>query len=221
MTDRPLRGTICTGDDLSSPVRYEFFAPPDFWVDDAVIGMFVELAFPTRFTECGTITCDEAAAAFSGILDSVKRSAFMIGCVIPFATTDPPPGTLRCDGTTYQRVDYPDLYAVLGAAYILNANQFYTPDCRAKVVAGSGNYDGVDFDLYNFIGESQNLLEITQMPAHDHSIDLFVTSLALAPGELPVQTDVIFNTVTGSTGDGQPHNNIQPSIVLDYCIIAR
>lgn len=196
--------------------------PEDMLIIAAVSGALSELTYSSNWQQFGAITPEQMAQRMSEMFSQyLEASACMIGLIMPFASTDPPPGTLRCDATVYQRVDYPLLYAVLGSAYILNADEFVTPDCRAKVVAGSGNYDGFDFTLYNFEGASEITLEEFQMPSHNHSIDLFVTSLAIAPGELPVQTDVLFNTVTGNTGGGQAHPNIQPTIVLDYCIIAR
>jgi len=188
-----------------------------------VTGALQELTFAYNWELYGAITPQQMADAMFNMFDDFcfqDNRCPMLGAIFPFASTDPPPGTLRCDATTYNRVDYPDLYAVLGAAYILNANQFITPDCRAKVVAGSGNYDGTDFILYNFMGESMHVLEEFEMPAHVHSVHDHIPTLALEPGELPVSSPNPIDSTTGSTGNGAAHNNIQPTIVLDYCIVA-
>jgi len=216
MADRPEAGTICTGDEISLPVRYEFFAPPDWWINDAVLGMFVNLVFPSRFTECGTITCDEAAAAFSGILDSVKRSKILIGSVIAYATEVPPDGALVCDGATYLGSDYPSLFAVIADEF-KNGSNFSVPDLRGRVIMGIGPGFAFSAD----VGQQNATITIDSMPSHDHSIDHYFTALALAPGELPVLIPDPFSTVTGLTGGDQEHNNLQPSLVLNYCIIAE
>lgn len=196
--------------------------PDDPLILAAVSGAISLLCYSSNWQQFGAVAPGAMAnRMFDMFNEYLETSVCMIGLIMPFASTNPPAGTLRCDATVYNRVDFPLLYAALASAYILSADTFITPDCRAKAVAGSGNYDGTDFTLYNFIGESRNTLEIAQMPTHNHAIDLFITSLALGPGEVPVQTDVLFNTVTGDTGDGQSHNNIQPTLVLDYCIIAR
>jgi len=43
-----------------------------------------------------------------------------IGAIVPFGGAATPPGGrwLVCDGTEYQTADYPDLYAVIGTAYV-------------------------------------------------------------------------------------------------------
>lgn len=216
MATRPLPGTICTGDALSTPlVRYEFMAPPDLWVLDAIYGMLVNQAFPSRWTECGAATCDAAAQAVSNMIVTLRRS-IMIGSVIATATENAPDGTLLCDGATYVGADYPELFAVIASEFKSGAN-FTVPDLRGRVVMGVG--PGFAFSADG--GEQEHTLTIPEIPSHAHSIDLFVTSLALAPGELPVQTDVIFNTVTGFEGGDQGHNNLQPFLVLRYYIIAR
>jgi len=189
----------------------------------AVTGALEELTFAYNWEQFGAITPTQIASAMFNMFDEFcfqDGRCPMLGAIFPFASTDPPPGTLRCDGTTYNRVDYPDLYAVLGAAYILNINQFVTPDCRAKVVAGSGNYDGFEMTLYNFEGASEITLEEFQMPAHTHTVHDHITTLAVEPGELPVSSPNPFDGSTGSTGGGAAHPNIQPTLVLDYCIVA-
>jgi len=189
-----------------------------------VTGALEELTFAYNWEQFGAITPDEIASAMTDLFDNFvfqRERCRMIGTIMPFATTNPPVGTLRCDASVHNRVDFPALYAVLAAAYILGPDTFITPDCRAKTVVGSGNYDGFDFTLYNFEGASAVTLEEFQIPSHAHSIDMTITTLALGPGEVPVQTDVIINTLTGFTGGGQSHPNIQPTIVLDYCIVAE
>lgn len=50
-----------------------------------------------------------------------------IGIIFLFATAAPPADSLACDGVTYLRVDYPELYAVLDPAFITDADHFVTP----------------------------------------------------------------------------------------------
>jgi microcystin-dependent protein len=38
---------------------------------------------------------------------------------------------------------------------------------------------------------------------------------------VPVQTDIIVDTITGFAGSGGAHNNVQPTVVLNYVIVAE
>jgi len=55
--------------------------------------------------------------------------------VFAFLTTSPPLDSLLCDGTHYLRTDFPELYAVLDAAFIVDADHFRTPDLAAEFTA--------------------------------------------------------------------------------------
>jgi len=69
------------------------------------------------------------------------------GSVLPYAGKfDPPEGFLLCDGQTYQKDDFLQLYEVLGGvdnpyntdASIDTATQFQVPDMQGRVPVGSG-----------------------------------------------------------------------------------
>jgi len=170
-----------------------------------------------NWQKAGTAEIEQAVEAANKMQ---VRMQPMIGLIFPFATTNPPDGCLVCDGSIYNRVDYPGLYAVLASAYILNADQFIVPDCKAKVIAGAGNYDGTEFTLADFLGSSYYQLQDFEMPSHNHSVHGHIPTLALEPGELPVDSPG-FDGVTGDSGGNQAHLNIQPTIVLNYAIVAQ
>lgn len=63
-----------------------------------------------------------------------------IGAVVPYTSNDVPSGFLLCDGSTYNKADYPLLYAKTPAALRIDENTFKVPDLREKFVEGaSGN----------------------------------------------------------------------------------
>lgn len=128
-----------------------------------------------------------------------------------------PIGCLLCDGTTYEKIDYPDLYAALAPAFIVDADSFTVPDLRERFVYGAPS--GADIGLQG--GEALHTLSVDELPAHSHSIPTTTTSLALEPGEVPVLSPVpIIPSATGDTGAGSPHQNLPPYLYLAYYIVA-
>lgn len=139
-----------------------------------------------------------------------------IGEVIMSASSSAPTGCLLCDGATYERVDYPDLYTVLPSIFIVDGDQFTVPDLRDKFVIGGD----VPTDIGQTGGDATVTLSESQIPAHVHGIGGAGTSVA-APGAVPVLTPSIFPGSTGSTGGGGSHNNIPPYLALAFYIVAE
>jgi microcystin-dependent protein len=141
-----------------------------------------------------------------------------IGTIGFTASASMPAGCLLCDGSTYEKVDYPDLYAAIAPAFILSADEFFVPDLRGKfnrgaVVVGNVGQTG---------GEETHTLSVDELPSHSHTIPLTATTLALEPGEVTVTTPIpILTANTGDTGGGAAHNNLPPFLDLLYYIVAR
>jgi microcystin-dependent protein len=160
-----------------------------------------------------------------------------VGFIRPYITTDPPDNTIPCDGGTYNREDYPLLYAVIDAVFIIDADTFTVPDLTGRVLVGAGVAGtGTTFSLGDTGGEETHELTTAEIPAHSHSdighthsIELTTDALAVAPGELPVVVPIpLIPGSTGSgnanltdTGGGEAHNNMQPFGVVKYCVVAR
>lgn len=87
-----------------------------------------------------------------------------IGDIVATANAVLPSFGLACDGSSYERVDYPDLYAALDSAYIDDADNFHVPDLRDKTVLGAGNRSIGDTG-----GAETHSLAISEMPTHQHS----------------------------------------------------
>jgi len=128
-----------------------------------------------------------------------------------------PTGCLLCDGSTYNREDYPDLYTVLSSAFIVDADTFVTPDLRDKFIYGTASED----DIGDTGGAETVTLSIGEIPSHSHSIPLTVTTLAVEPGEVGVLSPVpILTDSTGDTGGDGSHNNLPPFMKMVYYIVA-
>lgn len=162
---------------------------------------------------------DEIQAAVDNLLYEAKNP--MIGFIAAFATATLPAGVLACDGSIYDRVDYPNLYAALDTVFILDADSFRVPDLRGRTVIGAGAGAGLTTRAAGDTGgEETHILLISELAIHVHSVADHGVSLAVAPGELPVSTPSLFPTTTGSTGSDDPHENMQPFFTLQYGIVA-
>ena len=137
-------------------------------------------------------------------------------------------------------------YGNSGSEVFSNGDTVTLPDLRGRVVAGKDNMGGVSNNkLTNFSGglngdvlgatggsEKHQLID-TQLPSHSQSDGSYVatTTRRTSSGEnsagfnLSVTNGDSFTTVTldvsgtsGSTGNNIAHNNVQPTIILNYII---
>lgn len=95
----------------------------------------------------------------------------LLGTIAPFATDSPPAGMLECDGATYARTDYPDLYGALAAAYIVDADNFIVPDLRGRFVVAAGAGTGLTtYATADQGGEETHQLTTAELAAHSHGV---------------------------------------------------
>lgn len=96
---------------------------------------------------------------------AIRRGSGMIGAIVPYITTEPPLGTLPCDGSIYERDEWPALYAALDNQYILDPNHFQTPDLRGRFVLGAIH---PDYPLNSTGGAAAHTLTVDELASHDH-----------------------------------------------------
>lgn len=145
----------------------------------------------------------------------------MIGSVVPVVWSVLPDYMLPCDGSQYDRVDYPDLYAALDSIYIVDADTFRTPDLVGRTVLGTGNYLGTDFLVDDAGGTMTHVLTESEMPTHTHGYSSAAANLTTIGVGAPEATAVPFPSLTDAAGGGGAHNNMQPYRALKYALIAR
>ncbi|CAB4155568.1 MdpB Microcystin-dependent protein [uncultured Caudovirales phage] len=141
-----------------------------------------------------------------------------------------PDGWLACDGTVLNRVDYPELFLVIGTTWNIggeSGTQFRLPD-RRKVVAVGKDTGTV---AYNAVGKSGGSSQITiagtNMPAHTHTVpvnrsDSEAPNLGLTVAA-PFQNRVIIHQAgssfsTGTAGSGTPIDFAAPYKVINHII---
>lgn len=145
----------------------------------------------------------------------------LIGWILPNALATLPPNLLPCDGSTYAREDYPTLYAVLDAAFIVDADNFQVPDLRSRTPIGSATTGSLSHYAVNEQGGTEAVtLSTAEMPAHSHGL-FQVAGLAFSPGELPVQVpEILALQNTDSAGGGGAHENRMPFTAVPFAIVA-
>lgn len=145
---------------------------------------------------------------------AVFAGCMMIGQVFYVALETVPDYVLICDGSTYANVDYPDLAAVININYQIDADHFRVPNLVGRFALGA-------FDPSGQGGEAEHTLTTAEMPAHTHTYDRIAATLI---GENPppaiIGIDDINTDDTGSTGGGEPHNNMPPYEELIPVILA-
>lgn len=105
------------------------YIPNDVRVIANVSGALLSLCEEWNWEQFGAVTVEATVRAMTDMLTRYyEESACMLGAIVLYATSDTPQGTLPCDGSTHNRVDYPSLYAVLDAEYIVDADHFVTPN---------------------------------------------------------------------------------------------
>jgi microcystin-dependent protein len=163
----------------------------------------------------------------------IAQSPF-IGELRLFPYNFTPSGWLACEGQLLPIAQNNALYSILGANY--GGNGVYTfalPDLRGNAVVGTidrfsmGTQDGSDFYT----------LTLNQLPAHTHNLNVTAipcnntSGTVTTPGyfgvnmargnEFNSKTNVntaLTNLVVSSAGSSVPVSNMQPFLVLRWCI---
>jgi microcystin-dependent protein len=141
----------------------------------------------------------------------------------------PPKGWALCNGQLLPINQNQALYSLLGTTYGGDGRvNFGLPNLQGR----TPNHMGNGFSVGQMGGEQAHVLTISEMPTHVHSAmassiasDTFVpTSNYLgmannfyAPLGNPTSTPLPSATLA-ITGGSQPHENMQPYLVLSFCI---
>lgn len=131
------------------------------------------------------------------------------GTVVDFAGSAAPTGWLICAGQALSRVDYPDLFAAIGATYgAPSGSTFNLPDARGRVVAGrdvdSGGFAGrlttPNSQTLGAAGGAQAVtLTAGQMPTHTHEVTGSTNSAGTHSHEFSTVTPAVVTAGSGGT----------------------
>ena len=166
------------------------------------------------------------------------------GALFPYAGTTEPSGFLFCSGNAVSRTTYSALFAAIGTTYGVGngSTTFNLPDLRGRVIAGKDNMSGTAASRLtsNVAGSTlgatggvqSHIMTTDEMPLHGHPTRVSTgTTAADGSGGIMLDTggDANYAAYTGTptttagqqvggTGGGQSHNNVQPTIILNYII---
>ena len=155
-----------------------------------------------------------------------------IGEIKPFAFSYVPAGYALCDGSILQISEHTTLFSIIGSNFGGDGiNTFALPDLRGRAPSGPAYPVHLGFPL----GVEQVSLQESEMPDHRHN---FHGTTTIGNSNTPVgktiagsETTNLYSNQTSladmhpgtvaTTGSGEPHNNMQPSLVVNYCIAVQ
>lgn len=162
---------------------------------------------------------------------------FPIGAITSYAGNTAPTNWLICDGSAISRVTYADLFNAIGTTYGAGdgSTTFNLPNLKGKVPVGKDTTQNEFDNLGEIGGEKTHTLTIDEMPSHKHNgIFEYYSEREISnridggggghninyssfDGSMDNSYSYLY---TADAGGGQPHNNLQPYIVLNYIIKA-
>jgi microcystin-dependent protein len=158
-----------------------------------------------------------------------------IGEIRCFGFNFSPVGWAFCNGQLISISQNAALFNLIGTTYGGDGlNTFALPDLRSRVPVHQGSFAGVTYVMGQVGGVENVTLTTQEIPAHNH---LIVATSNAATLKRPVQNTfyaasssgnnfyeagttltALANNTVSSAGGGQPHNNIQPYLTLNWCI---
>lgn len=146
-----------------------------------------------------------------------------------------PRGWAFCNGQILPIAQNTALFSLLGTTYGGNGQTtFALPDLRGRCALSAGQGPGLSsYDLGQVSGQETVTLTVNTMPAHNHAPLTIQASAGTKLNAVPannnlggamIYTNAALDSTltpggsTGNTGGSQPHNNMQPYLVLNYCI---
>lgn len=163
------------------------------------------------------------------IIDSCSDT-LPIGTLQPFLGKNAPQGYLFCEGQLLDKANYPELYQICGDLFGESTpTQFYLPDLRGRVVAGYNEDDSSFNTIGQLLGEKTHTLTVNEMPKHTHNVTVWnnypASSYAGSGKKISETGDNADGNAENSEGviakgGSEPHNNIQPTLVLKWIVKA-
>ena len=188
------------------------------------------LTYPSADGTSGQFMTTDGAGTLSF---ASQATSFLSGMMMPFAGTSAPTGWLFCDGSAVAAATYGDLFTAIGTTYGGDSTNFNLPDLRGRAIAGKDDMGGtsanrltaqtggLNGDTLGATGGTEtHTLALTEMPNNYYwnnnlpAVDDITDNYANAN----FTCNVADTTAHTTQGGGGAHNNVQPTIVLNYII---
>ena len=189
----------------------------------------------------GQVVASDGDGSFSY---ATLATGFVSGMVMPFAGTSAPTGWLLPFGQAVSRSTYSDLFSAIGTTYGAGdgSSTFALPDFRGRVLAGQDDMGGSSANRLtdqsgglngDTLGDTGGLethtLTTAQLASHTHDGQGSLRGPNLRTGSGSVSgitateggagtTTMDISGTTAATGSGSAHNNVQPTIIVNYII---
>ena len=156
----------------------------------------------------------------------------MIGEVRLFAASFAPAGWNFCDGTLLPIAENEALFQVIGTTYGGDGQAtFALPDLRSRVPVHQGQSTGSSYQTGETGGVEAVTVTTQQMPIHTHPFLVSSdTGAQIQPGGnvvgsgasvtlfRPIVPNQAMAPSVSPAGGSQPHENMQPYLVINYII---
>nr|WP_243435947.1 tail fiber protein [Acanthopleuribacter pedis] len=155
-----------------------------------------------------------------------------IGTIIAYSGSDPPTGWLLCNGEAVPPgEEFKKLRDEVRTNFGTNlAGQPLLPDLQGRVPLGSGKGEGLSQrTIGESLGKEKHTLTAAEMPKHDHEIRTagrINHQIGGKPGigwgdYKDVPSGLAGGLQNTLNGQGEPHNNMQPYLVVNFIIKAK
>ena len=154
-----------------------------------------------------------------------------IGQIQSFGFNFAPRNWAMCNGQLLSIAQNTALFSLLGTTYGGNGQTtFALPDLRGRTSLHQGQGPGLTNRTIGEVSGSETVtLIITEMPMHNHLVNASAgTKLNAIPasnnlGGATIYTNAALDSVMDPvmitpTGGSQPHQNMQPYLVINWCI---
>lgn len=172
----------------------------------------------TPFGENDAINASSLNARLAELDAIIALNSIQPGMIELFAGNAAPSGWLLCDGAAVSRTLYPALFTAIGTTFGAGdgTSTFNVPDLRGRVPIGAGTGAGLTArTLAQQVGAETHQLTVPELPAHTHSnLGLNIGTVASGAGSNAATS----GGTTGTAGSNVAHNNVQPSLVVNYLI---
>jgi microcystin-dependent protein len=159
------------------------------------------------------------------------------GSLTMYAGATAPSGWLLCNGASVSRATYSTLFGIVGSTYGGGdgSSTFNLPDFRGRAPIGAGTGAGSSTGAFTtgaptgtaldartlgtWGGAQTHVLTIAQLASHSHPGQIvFGSGGGGSSAVVPSGNNPQAQPTTGSTGSNEAHNNMQPSLVVNFII---